>query len=148
MRALVQRVKGASVAVEGQTVGQIDRGLLVFLGVRTDDTEAQAQFLADKCLNLRIFADEADKLNLSALDIGAELLIVSQFSLYGDCRRGRRPGFTDAARPDVSIPLYEKFLSLVKSSGLKTECGIFGADMQVSLLNDGPLTLMLEKEVN
>ncbi len=146
LRALVQRVKEARVAVDDRTVGEIGFGLLVFLGVRNGDTQREAAFLADKCAHLRVFCDESGKFNLSSLDMGAEILIVSQFTLYGDTRKGRRPSFVDAAPPDVSEPLYDRFVECVRGQGLRTETGVFGAMMEVILVNDGPVTLLLEKD--
>ena len=146
MRALIQRVSHASVTVEGECVGKIEKGLLVLLGVGPQDTEKQADFLAEKCANLRIFVDENDKMNLSLLDIGGEMLVVSQFTLAGDCTRGNRPGFDNAARPEDAKPLYEYFSDCLRAKGLHVENGIFQADMQVSLINDGPVTFVLEKK--
>ncbi len=147
MRALIQRVRQACVEVDGQTVGQIGPGLLVLLGIRNGDTQAEAKYLVDKLVNLRIFEDAAGKFNHSALEIGAQVLVVSQFTLYGDSRKGRRPSFTEAAPPKISEPLYEFFAETIRRLGLKTETGIFGANMHVNLVNEGPVTLMLEKEV-
>ena len=145
MRALIQRVKYASVAVEGQTIGKIEQGLLVLLGVGPQDTEKEADFLADKCANLRIFVDENDKMNLSLLDIGGEMLVVSQFTLYADCKKGRRPSFIGAAAPAQADALYEYFQQKAKDAGVKkVEHGSFGADMKVELLNDGPVTLWMD----
>jgi len=146
MRALIQRVSGASVSIAGELVSQIGQGLLVLLGVRQGDTAAEADFLADKCLHLRVFEDAAGKMNLSLLDLEGEILVVSQFTLYGDTRRGRRPSFIDAARPDISEPLYERFVERLACSGLPVSTGRFGAIMEVRLVNDGPVTIMLEKE--
>lgn len=147
MRALIQRVKYASVAVEGQTIGKIEQGLLVLLGVGPQDTEKEADFLADKCANLRIFVDENDKMNLSLLDIGGEMLVVSQFTLYADCKKGRRPSFIGAAAPVQADALYEYFQQKAKDAGVKkVEHGSFGADMKVELLNDGPVTIMLDTD--
>ena len=147
MRALIQRVKYASVAVEGQTIGKIEQGLLVLLGVGPQDTEKEADFLADKCANLRIFVDENDKMNLSLLDIGGEMLVVSQFTLYADCIKGRRPSFSGAAAPAQADALYEYFQQKAKDAGVKkVEHGSFGADMKVELLNDGPVTIMLDTD--
>lgn len=146
MRVLLQRVSDAAVAVDDQVVGRIGAGLLLFLGVRGGDTVAEMVFLADKCLNLRIFEDADGKFNRSVLDTGGELLLVSQFTLYADARRGRRPSFTDAAGPEHAIPLYEAFVAALKSSGLKVATGVFGAKMQVQLTNSGPVTILLEKE--
>ena len=144
MRALIQRVSHASVTVEGTCVGEIQQGLLVLLGVGPQDTEKEADFLAEKCANLRIFTDENDKMNRSLADVGGGLLIVSQFTLYGDCRKGNRPSFTGAARPETAIPLYEAFIARCRESGLPVETGEFGADMKVELLNDGPVTLWMD----
>lgn len=144
MRALIQRVSRASVTIEGEVRGKIGRGFLVLLGVTEGDTEADAKYLADKCVGLRVFTDENDKMNLSLADIGGGLLIVSQFTLYGDCKHGRRPSFTAAARPDTAIPLYEAFVARCRESGLPVETGEFGADMKVELLNDGPVTLWMD----
>ena len=147
MRALIQRVSHASVTVEGECVGKIEKGLLVLLGVGPQDTEKQADFLAEKCDNLRIFVDENDKMNLSLLDIGGEMLVVSQFTLYADCRKGRRPSFVNAAAPAEADRLYEYFQQSVKNAGVaKVEHGKFGASMQVELLNNGPVTIMLDTD--
>lgn len=144
MKVVIQRVKRASVSVDGEVVGQIGRGLVLLVGVKRGDSEEDAKYLADKCVNLRIFEDEAGKFNLSALEVGAELLAASQFTLYADARKGRRPSFIEAAAPELSQPLYEKFLKLLGSSGLKVEEGRFGAKMLVEIHNDGPVTLILE----
>ena len=147
MRALIQRVSHASVTVEGECVGKIEKGLLVLLGVGPQDTEKQADFLAEKCANLRTFVDENDKMNLSLLDIGGEMLVVSQFTLYADCRKGRRPSFVNAAAPAEADRLYEYFQQSVKNAGVaKVEHGKFGASMQVELLNNGPVTIMLDTD--
>ena len=144
MRALLQRVAHARVEVEGEVVGQIGRGLLILLGVSEDDGEAEAQFLANKVSKLRIFSDDARKMNLSLRDIGGSALVVSQFTLYGDARRGNRPSYTKAARPARADELYGHFVQALGELGLETATGAFGADMQVSLLNDGPVTLWLD----
>jgi D-tyrosyl-tRNA(Tyr) deacylase len=150
MRAVIQRVTRASVTVGvksgvPEVVGSIGPGLLILLGVGQGDSEVEADWLANKIVNLRIFPDERDKLDRSLLDIGGEALVVSQFTLYGDCRKGRRPAFTDAAHPSVAEPLYERFCSLIHHAGVGTVAhGRFGADMAVALENDGPLTLILE----
>lgn len=145
MKALVQRVKKASVSVDGEVIGEIGNGLLVFIGVTHGDTEEDAVYLAEKIAHLRIFRDENDKMNLSLLDIGGGALVVSQFTLYGDCRKGRRPGFSDAAEPELADRLYEKFVELLRLQGVRqVETGRFAADMLVKLENDGPVTLMLE----
>ena len=147
MRALIQRVSHASVTVEGERVGEIEKGLLVLLGVGPQDTEKQADFLAEKCANLRIFTDENDKMNLSLLDIGGEMLVVSQFTLYADCRKGRRPSFVGAASPAEADRLYEYFQQKVREIGVsKVGHGKLGASMQVELLNNGPVTIMLDTD--
>jgi D-aminoacyl-tRNA deacylase len=144
MRAVVQRVKEASVRVEGATRGRIGPGLLVLLGVGKGDTEADAEYLADKTLNLRVFADEAGQMNRSVIDEGGGILVVSQFTLYGDARRGRRPGYSDAADPEEANRLYEHFVARLRPSNLAVETGVFRAAMEVALLNDGPVTLLLD----
>jgi D-tyrosyl-tRNA(Tyr) deacylase len=144
MRALLQRVTHASVVVEGSVVGEIGAGLLILLGVAKPDTTADAAFLADKALNLRIFPDAEGKMNRSLLDTGGSLLVVSQFTLYGDCRKGRRPGFDAAAPAEQARALYESFVEIARRSGLRVETGVFQAHMEVALVNDGPVTLMLE----
>ena len=143
MRALLQRVTEARVIVDQNVTGEIGAGLLVFLGVSKLDTEADADFIAGKVLNLRIFSDEQGKMNRSVLDTGGALLVVSQFTLYGDCRKGRRPSFDDAAPAEQARSLYEHFVTVTRRS-LRVETGIFQADMAVSLTNDGPVTLILE----
>ena len=144
MRALIQRAKNASVTIDGAVHGQISHGLLILLGVCEGDTEADADYLADKCVGLRIFTDDNDKMNLYCADVGGGLLVVSQFTLYGDCRRGKRPSFVRAARPENAVPLYERFLARCRASGLPVATGVFGADMQVALVNDGPVTIWLD----
>lgn len=146
MRVVLQRVTRAAVAIGGDVVGRIGPGLLVLVGIQPTDTDADVEFLADKLVNLRIFADEQDKMNRSLLDIGGELLVVSQFTLYGDCRKGRRPSFVAAAPPEVAIPIYERFLERLRQTTLKVETGWFGAMMAVELINDGPVTFVLESE--
>ena len=146
MRALLQRVSQARVTVDGSVVGEIGPGLLILLGVAKTDTSANAEFLVDKILNLRIFPDAAGKMNLSLLDTAGELLVVSQFTLYGDCRKGRRPGFDAAAPAEQARTLYETFVALARRSGLRVATGVFQAHMDVALVNDGPVTLMLETE--
>jgi len=145
MRAVVQRVSKASVSVGGRIVGSIAQGLVVLLGVAHDDGEEEARFLAGKIANLRIFADSQGKSNLSALEVGAEALVVSQFTLYGDARKGRRPSFTEAAPPDVAASLVDKFVRFLEQEGLHVETGIFGAMMVVEIHNDGPVTIILER---
>jgi len=147
MRAVLQRVLRAKVVVDQEVVGQIGPGLLVLLGVAQTDTPEQARWLADKVVGLRIFNDADGKMNLSLADVGGALLVVSQFTLYGDCRKGRRPSFLEAAPPEIAIPLYEKFVEEVKALGVSTATGRFGAMMQVELVNDGPVTLFVESKV-
>lgn len=146
MRVLLQRVKKASVAAEGEILGRIDRGLVLLLGVGPEDTEKDAEYLAEKCTYLRIFDDEQGKMNLSVLDVGGKALVVSQFTLYGDCRKGRRPSFTDAASPEKAETIYETFMDLLQGHGLQVERGRFGARMLVEIWNDGPVTLILESK--
>ena len=146
MRAVVQRVSRARVVVGDEVVGQIGPGLLVLLGVARADTVEQAGWLADKIVGLRIFADADGKMNRGLADVGGEALVVSQFTLYGDCQKGRRPSFVDAAPPEIAIPLYEKFLEAVRALGIRTATGRFGAMMQVELVNDGPVTLIVESK--
>lgn len=145
MRAVVTRVSEASVAIEGNIVGQIGQGLLVLLGVGPEDTPAQAEKLADKVCGLRIFEDEAGKMNRNLEAVGGSLLVISQFTLYADIK-SRRPGFTKAAKPDVAIPLYEHFMATCRSLGFPVEHGQFGADMAVSSTNDGPVTIWMDTE--
>lgn len=144
MRVVVQRVINASVEVDGQICGSIKKGLLVFIGVGDGDSENDCKRLADKIINLRIFSDENDKINLSLKDVNGELLIVSQFTLYADCKKGNRPNFTQAAKPNIANALYEFFVDYCKNLVPVVETGIFGADMKVKLLNDGPFTIVLE----
>lgn len=144
MKALLQRVSGASVSVAGEVVGRIGPGLVVFVGVARGDTEKDAQFLVQKTVNLRIFADEAGKFNLSALDIKGELLLVSQFTLLADTRKGRRPSFIEAAPPEVAEELFEQFVEQARATGLKVATGRFQQYMQVEIHNDGPATIMLD----
>ena len=146
MRAVIQRVQRAQVEVGQQTIGAIGQGLLVFLGVCDADTQADVDYMAQKIMALRIFEDEQGKMNRSAADIGGELLIVSQFTLYGDCRKGRRPSFDAAGNPAHAKALYEAVIQACRAVGFKTEHGRFGADMQVSLQNDGPVTLLLDSK--
>lgn len=144
MKAVVQRVAQSEVTVNGQQIGAIKRGLLVLLGVGHDDTDKQVQWLAEKIVNLRIFEDQAGKMNRSLQDIGGSMLVVSQFTLLGDCRKGRRPSFAGAAPPELAEVLYEQFVSYVKAMGTDVATGTFGAMMQVSLINDGPVTLVID----
>ena len=144
MRAVIQRVLQAKVEVEGDVVGRIERGLLVYLGVGKDDDEKDVEFMADKLANLRIFADEAGKMNRSVIDIGGSVLLVSNFTLHGDCRKGRRPGFDAAAAPEHAEELYEKVAARLAQQGVPVETGSFGAYMQVTSQNDGPVTFLLD----
>ncbi|KAB2334037.1 D-aminoacyl-tRNA deacylase [Bacillus mesophilum] len=146
MKVVVQRSKQASVTVEEEVVGRIEKGFVLLVGVTHEDTEEDAAFLADKIANLRVFDDQDGKMNLSIIDAGGEVLSVSQFTLYGDCRKGRRPNFMNAAKPDQAIVLYNTFNSYLREKGLKVETGTFGAMMDVSLTNDGPVTLIIESK--
>lgn len=143
MRAVVTRVRSASVTIEGSTVGQIGQGFLVLLGVHQEDTEQEALKIADKICGLRVFEDENGKMNVNPADAGAELLVISQFTLFADCR-SRRPGFSKAARPETAVPLYELVVAECRKRGFRTETGVFGADMQVASVNDGPVTILLD----
>jgi D-tyrosyl-tRNA(Tyr) deacylase len=145
MRAVIQRVSRAEVRVDGEVKGSIDRGFLVLLGVAHADDDAHVTWMADKVLGLRVFPDHDGKMNLALADIAGGILVVSQFTLYGDATKGRRPGFAEAARPEHAVPIYESFVSRLKESGLRVETGVFGAMMDVELVNDGPVTLLLEK---
>jgi D-tyrosyl-tRNA(Tyr) deacylase len=144
MRAVIQRVKESSVAIDGQVVGQCAQGLMVLIGVEEGDTDRDLAYIADKVPNLRIFEDENGKMNRSLQDIGGQILAISQFTLLGDARGGRRPSFTAAARPDTAVPLYEALVEKWRGMGIHVEIGVFGADMQVSLINDGPVTILLD----
>ena len=146
MKIVLQRVSSAGVEVDGEVCGKIGKGYLVLIGIGDGDTEAECRRLADKIINLRIFSDENDKMNLSIKDVKGELLIVSQFTLYANCQDGNRPSFTNAAKPEQANELYEYFCSECEKNGIKVEKGIFGANMKVSLLNDGPVTIILEKD--
>ena len=146
MRLLVQRVKNSNVVVEGKTIGEIGQGFMVLLGVAPTDTKETADFLVQKLINLRVFEDENEKLNLSLMDIKGEILSISQFTLYANCKKGRRPSFLDAAKPEISKPLYEYFNKALENAGVHTETGIFGAMMKVSLINDGPTTIILDSK--
>ena len=146
MRAVVQRVKRGSVTVEGKIVGEIGKGLVVLLGVSENDEEKDATFVAEKIVNLRIFPDNEGKMNVSLLDAGGEILSISQFTLYGDCRKGRRPSFIEAARPEKGEKFYNIFNQNLKNFGVKVEEGIFGAMMDVEIINDGPVTLIVESK--
>ncbi|HEX9652135.1 MAG TPA: D-aminoacyl-tRNA deacylase [bacterium] len=146
MKAVVQRVTRGSVAVNGKTVGEISKGLVILLGVRNGDTADDAQYLADKCANLRIFSDSAGKFNLSCLEVGGEVLVVSQFTIYGDTRKGRRPSFIDSAPPEAAEPLYRRFIHDLRDLGLPVAQGEFGAMMRVEIHNDGPVTVIVESK--
>lgn len=146
MRSVLQRVKSASVTIDGEVVGKIGTGLLVLLGICDEDTDKDIVYLADKITGLRIFEDEDEKMNLSVEDIGGEILVVSQFTLYGDCRKGKRPSFTAAGKPDYANSMYEKFVEYLKNKGFLVKTGRFGADMQVELINDGPVTMLLDSK--
>lgn len=146
MRVVVQRVARAAVSIGEQEVGSIGRGLLLLIGVAPTDTAAEVEWMADKVAGLRIFGDEAGLMNLDLRSIGGEILAVSQFTLYGDVSRGRRPSFVGAARPEHAVPLYELFVGRLRTSGIRVATGEFGADMQVSLVNDGPVTLVIDRE--
>jgi D-tyrosyl-tRNA(Tyr) deacylase len=145
MRVLLQRVASASVRIDSRVVGAIDRGFVLLVGFTHSDTATEVAWLADKVIGLRLFGDAEGKMNLDLAAVGGAVLVISQFTLYGDSAKGRRPSFVDAARPEVAIPLYQEFLARLRTTGLRVECGEFGADMQVSLVNDGPVTLMLER---
>jgi D-tyrosyl-tRNA(Tyr) deacylase len=144
MRAVIQRVLQAEVEINGQTVGQIDKGLLVYLSVGKGDTIKDTEFMAEKLANLRIFADEAGKMNRSVLDVGGKILLVSNFTLHGDCRKGRRPGFDAAAEPELAQELYEKVAELIAEQGVAVEKGVFGEYMHVTSINNGPVTFLLD----
>lgn len=144
MRAVVQRVREAHVEIEGQVVGRCAHGLLVLLGVAHGDGEEEARWMAQKLSGLRVFPDDQGRMDLALVDIGGEALVVSQFTLYGDCRKGRRPSFVGAAPPSLADPLYQRFCELLVAEGVPTQRGVFGADMQVHLVNDGPVTLVLD----
>jgi D-tyrosyl-tRNA(Tyr) deacylase len=144
MRAVVQRVRSARVLVDGHVTGDIGPGLLVLLGVTHDDSEEQSAYLAGKIVGLRIFEDDAGRMNRAVTDVSGSVLVVSQFTLYGDCRKGRRPSFDAAARPDHAVALYERFADRVRALGVPVSTGVFGAHMQVELVNDGPVTLILD----
>ena len=144
MRVVLQRVSSASVRVDGNVIGDIGPGLVLLIGIHRNDTDEDMHYVMDKCVHLRIFSDETGKMNHSVLDMGGELLVVSQFTLYGDTRKGRRPGFDQAGRPDMAEPLYERAVARLRDHGLQVATGRFGANMQVDLINDGPVTLIIE----
>ena len=146
MRAVLTRVKSASVTIDGEVVGKIGKGFLILLGVGPEDNETHCRYLAEKALSLRVFEDENGKMNKGLEDVAGEVLVVSQFTLYGNCRKGRRPSFTEAAPPDLGNRLYERFLADCESLGYKPQHGRFGADMQVESVNDGPVTLILDTQ--
>lgn len=146
MRVVLQRSKAAQVTVNGETVGRIDHGLVLLVGIADGDTEEDARYVADKIAGLRIFEDDQGKMNHSVLETGGQVLSISQFTLYGDCRKGRRPNFMAAARPELAEPLYERFNGMLREAGLHVETGRFGAMMDVSLVNDGPVTLIVESK--
>ncbi len=146
MRTVVQRVSSASVTVDGNVIGKINKGFLVLLGIKSTDTKQDVDYMVKKVINLRIFRDKNDKMNLSLKDVNGELLIVSQFTLYGDASGGNRPSFIDAAKPDIAIPLYEYFVSECRKKINLVQTGEFGADMKVELLNDGPVTIIMESK--
>lgn len=145
MKLVVQRVKKAEVKVDGNIIGKIDKGFLVLIGIKVGDTKEQADYLVKKLCNLRVFSDENDKMKLSIKDVKGKLLIVSQFTLYGDCSQGNRPSFIEAARPEEANPLYEYFCNQCELNNIEVQKGIFGADMKVELINDGPVTIIIEK---
>ena len=146
MRTVVQRVSSASVTVDGNVIGKINKGFLVLLGIKSTDTKQDVDYMVKKVINLRIFRDENDKMNLSLKDVNGELLIVSQFTLYANCKEGNRPSFVEAAKPDIAIPLYEYFVSECRKKINLVQTGEFGADMKVELLNDGPVTIIMESK--
>ena len=146
MKAVIQRVREASVSIDNKIVGQINQGLTILLAIHNDDTDKELDWVVNKIVNLRIFSNDSGQFDLSAMDIDAEILLVSQFTLYGDCKKGRRPSFTNSAQPDKAIPLYEKAIEKFKATGLKVETGEFGADMLVDIKNDGPVTLIVERQ--
>lgn len=146
MKLVVQRVLEASVEVDSEIVGKIDKGFLVLIGIKKGDTKEAADYLVKKLCNLRVFSDEDGKMNLNLKKVGGKLLIVSQFTLYGDCKDGNRPSFIEAARPEETIPLYEYFCNECEKNNIEVQRGIFGADMKVKLLNDGPVTILMEKD--
>jgi len=145
VRVVVQRVSRGSVEVDGRITGAIETGLVVLVGFTASDEEPALQWMADKLVGMRLFSDSEDKMNLSVTDVGGSILVVSQFTLYGDASKGRRPSFIDAAPPEIAVPLYEKFVDMLRAKGVGVETGIFGAMMDVELVNDGPVTLVLER---
>jgi len=148
MRAVVQRVRESRVEVDGEVVGSIEKGILVLLGIEMEDTEKDVKYMAEKIANLRIFRDKQGKMNLSTTNVGGSALIISQFTLMGDCRRGRRPSYTTAAKPEQAIPLYRKFIEEMQANGVPVQEGVFQAMMDVYLINDGPVTLIIDSKRN
>ena len=148
MKVLVQRVSQAQVRVEGQVCGQIDRGLVLLIGIHAGDDEKALRFCVEKCAHLRIFPDQQGKMNQSVIEVGGQVLAISQFTLYGDCQRGRRPSFSQAAAPDLAAQLYQRFIQLLKEMGLEVAQGVFGAFMEVEIHNHGPVTLLVESPVS
>ena len=146
MRLVIQKVSQSSVKIDGKIVGAIEKGYMVLVGITNGDDETLVKKMVDKLVNLRIFEDENDKLNLSLLDVNGSILSISQFTLYANCKKGRRPSFIDAAKPDVSSPLYDYFNKMLEKKGVKVERGVFGAMMEVSLINDGPVTIILDSK--
>lgn len=146
MKSVIQRVKKSNVKVDGNVVGSIDKGLLALVAISEKDTEKEIKWMVNKIINLRIFSDSDDKMNLSLLDVAGELLVISNLTLYGSTRKGFRPSFSKSAKPDTAIPLYEKFIQLLKEYPVKVETGIFGAMMDVELVNDGPVTLIIDTD--
>ncbi len=148
MRSVVQRVKHAKVTVDNKIIGQIEQGIMLLIGIEDSDDEKDLEYMADKVINLRIFEDEEGKMNKSLIDVNGSILVVSQFTLQGDARKGRRPSFIAAARPEKAIPLYEDFINRLKEHGIRTQTGEFGADMEVLICNDGPVTILLDSKKN
>lgn len=146
MRSVIQRVTSCSVTINNKVTSKIERGLLVLLGIQHSDTSKEVNWMAEKICNLRIFTDDQGKMNRSLLETGGEVLIVSQFTLYGDCRKGRRPGYSNAAPPEIAEPLYKLFITRIEELNIITKTGVFGADMKVALVNDGPVTLLLDSD--
>ena len=144
MRAVIQRVVNAQVEINENIVGKINTGFVILLGIKNTDTSKDAIWLANKIISLRVFEDENGKMNRGIEEINGEILLISQFTLYGDCRKGKRPSFIEAARPEIAIPLYEEFKTIISNYNIKIETGVFGADMKVSLINDGPVTLIID----
>lgn len=146
MRSVVQRVKHARVTVDNEVIGQIEQGIMLLIGIEDNDDEKDLEYMTDKVINLRIFEDEEGKMNKSLNDVNGSILVVSQFTLHGDARRGRRPSFIAAARPEKAIPLYEEFIKRLRKNGIRTQTGEFGADMEVLICNDGPVTILLDSK--